>query len=461
MKRMSIKVRVTLWYTLFMTVFTVFAILLLLGIGDREVLTGIQSRLENAVSGNLDEVEYDDGGLEIDDDFQIFQDGVYLVLYDEQGNHLYGQLPHGLTASQTPAFQNGSLQKVKIETVNWMFFDVYKPLGGVSGVWLRGVLSRNDAEEGIDMIRRVFMLLLPVFVLLIGGGGYYITYRAFLPVEKMRKTAEDIAEGTDLSRRIQLEEGGDEIHQLADTFDKMLDRIQAAFERERQFTSDVSHELRTPVSVIITQAEYGLRHGKPSENLRESLEIIQKQSRKMSGMISQLLMLARAEQGREKLQKESFDLSEMVETVAEEERERAEKKAITIWTDCESGLYLEGDETMLMRCFINLIENAIAYGREGGNIWIHLSGHENGIQGYVKDDGIGISQEHLPKIWERFYQVDAARAASGEGSSGLGLSMVKWIVEAHGGSITAESHYGRGTTFSFCFKENASEKRKV
>lgn len=252
--------------------------------------------------------------------------------------------------------------------------------------------------------------------------------------------------------------GKDEIYQLADTFDRMLDKIQESFERERRFTSDASHELRTPVSVIVTQAEYGLRHEHPSGNLKEGLEIILKQSRKMSRMISQLLMLARAEQGREKIQKERFDLSEMVETLADEEREKAKRKNISIWTECQPALYLEGDETLLMRCFINLIENAITYGNENGNIWICLFGKENEIHGYIRDDGIGISEEHLPKIWERFYQVDASRAASAEGNSGLGLSMVKWIVGAHGGTITAESQYGKGTVFRFQFGRKENEK---
>lgn len=450
MRKMSIKARVTLWYTLLMTMLSVFVILLLLGIGDRQVLANVQSRLESAVSGNLDEIDYDaENGLEIDEDFNVFQDGVYLILYDSQGNHLYGQLPYGITASQTPVFQNGSVQKAEIESVQWMFFDIYKPLGQDTGVWLRGILSRSDAESGISILLRVFILLLPMFVLFIAIGGYYITSHAFLPIEQMRKTAEDIAEGTDLSRRIQLGNGKDEIYQLADTFDRMLDKIQETFERERQFTSDVSHELRTPVSVIVTQAEYGLRHEHPSENLKERLEIILEQSRKMSRMISQLLLLARADQGREKLQKERFDLSEMVETLADEEREKAEKRNIRIWTECQPELYLVGDETMLMRCFINLIENAITYGKENGNIWICLFEQENEIRGYIRDDGIGISEEHLPKIWERFYQVDASRSASEAGSSGLGLSMVKWIIRAHGGTITAESRFGKGTTFYF------------
>lgn len=480
-RNLSIKCKVTLWYTLFMTVLTAAILIFLLFLGDQQIVASVRSKLEVVVSDSLDEIDYDDeDGLEIEEDLSFFEDGVYLILYDEQGNHIRGQLPSGLETSQTPAFQNGQVQSVTIQSVKWLFLDVYKPLYGDYGVWVRGVISQSEASSGLSIVLRLFMILLPLFVILVAVGGYYITYQAFRPVAQMRETAEEISGGQDLSRRIHLGEGKDEIHQLADTFDGMLDRIQDSFEREKQFTSDASHELRTPTSVIVTQAEYALRHGNPSEELQERLQIILEQSRKMSGMISQLLMLARADQGRAKLQKESVHLSELVEIIAEEEQERADSRNIRIEMDCQPELYMVGDETMLMRVFINLIENAITYGKDNGHIWIGLSRQEVSegnhvnygsyvnygnpvthgshvargnyvIQGYVKDDGIGIRQEHLPRIWERFYQVDPSRSASSEGNSGLGLAMVKWIVEAHGGSITAESVWEEGTRFSFWF----------
>ena len=194
-----------------------------------------------------------------------------------------------------------------------------------------------------------------------------------------------------------------------------------------------------------------MRYDNPSGELKERLQVILSQSQKMSGMISQLLMLARADQGRIKLQKEKINLSELLEIIAEEEQERAIKRQIQVHTDCQPEICMMGDETMLMRCFINLIENAIVYGKDGGNIWIGLTKEEDGISGYVRDDGIGISKENLPRIWERFYQVDTSRSSSAEGNSGLGLPMVKWIVEAHGGEITVESCLDKGTIFSFHF----------
>ncbi|MDY3022729.1 MAG: ATP-binding protein [Oliverpabstia sp.] len=452
MRRLSIKGKITLWYTLFMIALTIIVLVFLGFLGDWQIMESVRNRLENALNENMEEIEYDErDGIEIDDDLQLFQDGVYLILYDEQGNPIQGRLPYGLEVSQTPAFNNGEIQKTEIQSVRWVFLDLYKPLNKDKGVWMRGIISQSEAEYGLNIIFRLFLFLLPAFVILFAVGGYYIICRAFAPIEKMRKTAEEITGGDDLSRRIRLEDGKDEIHQLADTFDRMMDRIQDVYEREKQFTSDVSHELRTPSSVIVTQAEYALRYDNPSGELKERLQVILSQSQKMSGMISQLLMLARADQGRIKLQKEKINLSELLEIIAEEEQERAIKRQIQVHTDCQPEICMMGDETMLMRCFINLIENAIVYGKDGGNIWIGLTKEENGISGYVRDDGIGISKENLPRIWERFYQVDTSRSSSAEGNSGLGLPMVKWIVEAHGGEITVESCLDKGTIFSFHF----------
>lgn len=458
MKKLTIKSRVTLWYTLFMTVLTAIVLFLLVFIGGRQIEAAVRGRLEAVLADNIAEVKYNRGKIEVEDELVTFWDGIYFILYDHEGNHLQGNLPKGITADETPAFWDGEMQEVVIDGSRWVLLDSYMPLAEGTGVWMRGIVSRSETETGLSVVLNMARWALPLFVVLIALGGYYVTYRAFAPVEQIRRTVEEITDGDDLSRRIELGEGRDELHQLADTFDRMLDRIEDVFEREKQFTSDASHELRTPISVIVTQAEYALRHDNPTGDLKERLQIILNNSRKMSGMLSQLLMLARADQGRIEIQREAVDISELAEIVAEELRERAGERGIAIHTDCQPGLCLEGDETLLMRCMINLLQNAISYGRDNGNIWISLVSREDVIQGYIRDDGIGIPPKHLPKIWERFYQVDPVRSARDNGSSGLGLSMVKWIVEAHGGSITAESQEQAGTTFHFTFPRKMEER---
>ena len=249
-----------------------------------------------------------------------------------------------------------------------------------------------------------------------------------------------------MSRRIQLGPGNDEIHTLANEFDHMFARLEASFEAEKQFSNDASHELRTPTAVILTQCEDALESNASPEELRAALRAIQRQGEKMAGLLSQLLLLARADNGSQKLRREPVDLSEMAAAVAEEQRELAAEKRITVTADIAPGLVVQGDETLLMRVLINLMENGIKYGREGGHLTLTLSGSETRVTGVVADDGIGIAAADLDKIWRRFWQADPARS---RGGAGLGLSMVKWIVEAHGGQITAASTLGRGTAFTF------------
>ena len=299
---------------------------------------------------------------------------------------------------------------------------------------------------------RLTAVALPVLTGFIALGGYYITKRAFRPVERIRKTAEEIAHGGDLSKRIELGNGKDEIYQLGETFDYMLDRLEESFEREKQFTSDASHELRTPTSVILAQSEYALKNAATLEDARESLTVIFRQAKRMSSLISQLLTLARADRGKIKPNLEMLDISELLEITILEMQTSAGEKGISISTDIEEPhIKMLADETMLMRIFVNLLQNAVIYGRENG--WIHVSLKEQNqeIQIVIQDNGIGMEKDKLDKIWERFYQVNPSREKKDSGSSGLGLSMVKWMVGIHNGSISVDSQVNRGTIFTIKF----------
>ena len=266
-----------------------------------------------------------------------------------------------------------------------------------------------------------------------------------------------IQESSDLSQRIHLETGGqtkDEIYHLAATFDRMLDRLENSFEAEKQFSNDASHELRTPIAVIMAQCEYSLKRDTSPEEIHSSLSVILDQSRKMSTLINQLLTLARADRGTAKLDFERINVSDITCMVALEQEALAEKRGITIHQEITPDLYADVDETLFMRLWINLISNSIKYGKEGGSIRVVLRASESRIIGQVIDDGIGISPEALPKIWDRFYQVNPSR--SDGSSSGLGLSMVKWIISAHNGDITADSVPGTGSRFTFSIPKDAN-----
>ena len=454
MKKVSLKVKLTLLYTACMVFVIGFIFAVLFSISNREVLASTQMKLKNRVQESMDEVEWEDGQLEVDSDFYQIEDNVYLALYDENAYFLYGKRPSGFT--EQIDFSNGEVQKVKDGKREWYVYDLKLQMKE-NTVYIRGLTSVTDAEESFLITIRIAVILLPLTALLVGILVYRMTRRTLLPVKTITETVQEIRHDADLSRRVGLykEDGRknrDEIAYLAQTFDEMLEELEKVFQREKQFTSDVSHELRTPVSVILAQCEECLSDESFNEQQHKQVELIQKKARTVAELISHLLMLSRADQGKVELHPEHVNVSELLEMIVEEQQILAKERDMTIQARIEPGLYAELDETLYIRMMDNLFSNAIAYGREGGNIEVTLKKEKEGVCGRVTDDGIGISGEHLAHIWERFYRIDVSR--TGGNHSGLGLSMVKWIVEIHGGKIEVESTPGEGSTFTYVFPQN-------
>lgn len=447
MKRLTIKMRITLWYTLLMSALVFLCLAVILGVGKQTVKNNSRELLTEAVSKSFHEIEYDDDDrrIEIDDDLTFYQDGIYLCVYDGNGKMIAGRMPELFPADKV--LSAGLFQSVNEGGRQWYYYDLVQSLPGYGQIWVRGIMAADNVNQAFGTIYKIAMIGMPFIVLFAALGGYMLAGRALRPVSRITEAAGKIGEGRDLSMRIGLGEGRDEIYTLANTFDKMFDRLEDAFNNEKQFTSDASHELRTPVSVIIAQCEYALEQAQTLDEAKAALSTVLEQARHMSGLISQLLTLARADRGHEKLLLEAVNLSELTELVAMQQQENAEKKHIAVHTDIEPDLMVRADETMMMRLLINLMENGIRYGREGGNLWVSLHKKDEMLEGIVADDGIGIAPEHLSKIWERFYQVDDSRSING--STGLGLSMVKWIAKAHDGEVTVKSVPGKGSQFIF------------
>jgi len=447
MNKLSIKLRVTLWYTSFMVVLVALTLVFLLSVSNNLSRLAVKDRLISDVEKSFEEIEFDDGELEIDDELDFFDNGVYLSVYGSDGQLLYGGMPSEFDAAI--AFSSQELQQAESHGQQWYVYDYRISLEGYGDVWVRGIASQSGTGSTIQTMILLALIALPFVVVIAAVGGYLITKQAFRPITKISEAAEKIGVGNDLTKRIHLGNGKDEIYMLANTFDRMFDRLQRSFETEKQFTSDASHELRTPTSVIIAQCEYAINNADTLEEAKESLTVILGQSEKMSRLISQLLMLARTDKGSQKLELELINLSEISEIIVEEQKIIAEEKNISIQTQIEPDIILRADQTMMMRVFINLISNAVKYGKSGGNVLVRLSKDGDFVTGAVQDNGIGIAEEHMAKIWDRFFQADPARSADEEEGMGLGLSMVKWIIEAHRGTIRAESILGEGSTFVF------------
>ena len=453
MKRFSLKLKLTAMYSFFMVLVTCFCLAVLFSLSGNEILTSAQMHLRERVQESADEIELEDGEFEIDSDFYSLDNNVYLALYDTGGDFLYGKVPPGL--EQAPQFEDGKIQTVKSGTEQWYVYDVQYEMENGQEFYIRGVVSVTETQKEFLIAVRFAVILLPLTVILTVLIGYRLIRRTLLPVRQMTETVQEIQKDGDLSRRIGVsqETGKDEFYQLAGTFDGMLESLEQAFLRERQFTSDVSHELRTPVSVILAQCEASLNRTDLSEEQRKEILLIRKKAGEMSQMISQLLLLSRADQGRQQLNKEEINISELTEIIVEEQKMLAQRRKIEVHTEIEPNITGYLDESFYIRMLDNLISNAVSYGKEGGNIKVTLHQIPSGVRGTVEDDGIGISRDDQVHIWERFYRVDASRTGKEEGShSGLGLSMVKWIAQAHGGNVRVESELGKGSCFTFELK---------
>ena len=397
MKKLSVKMKITLWYTGLIVIILSAIFTAVLLATDKVLLLGVQNKLEEEVYDFAEELKVD---------------------------------------------SNGRLRLEKLDFLKERYRSTYPVY------WVRGTVPLSSAYAERDKILRQCALFFPLLILLAALGGYWITKKAFRPVTRITEAAAQISSGSDLSKRIELEGADDEIDTLAKTFDGMFARLEDAFEAERQFTDDASHELRTPTSVIIAQAECGLQ-SPDLESKQQALQGVLQQAGKMSKLVNQLLQLSRADRHKESLHLEEFDLSELTEMVAEEVHGLAESKAVTLTAEIEPGILVKADQTLMMRIWLNLLTNAVKYGRQQGQIWLTLKSDGKNAVGTVRDDGIGISAAELPKIWKRFYRVNTARSSGDDSGTGLGLAMVKWMVESHGGTVSAVSTLGAGSTFSF------------
>lgn len=437
MRHISIKVRMTIWFTVVMVVISSLMLVFVMLMNRNQVTKPPAAQVVSVVTRNADRLEVEHGVLDLSD-VDLFRHGVYTQVFDEEGQLLAGSAPTELT-EQLPLAEGDVRQAQGSDGL----YDVYDVSIPAAGVWVRGTISHNARGGVMEVIVPLAWSLLPALIVVSALGGFLIAWLSFRPMEKVISTAEAISDGGDLSRRIGLPKGRSEISRLAAAFDGMCDRLERSFEAERQFTSDASHELRTPVAVILAECD-SLDHGQPTEeDYRQSVDVIRRQGQQMSRLIGQLLHITRLEQGTQKLQLETADLSQLVEVLCEEQAHLA-PEGTTLAVHTQPDLLVNGDVTLLSRLLTNLISNAYRYGKPNGHVWVDLRREGQWAVLSVRDDGIGIAPEDRERIFQRFYQVDAARGKDG---SGLGLFMVQQATRLHGGSVTVDSRIGEGSTF--------------
>jgi two-component system OmpR family sensor kinase len=311
--------------------------------------------------------------------------------------------------------------------------------------------SRRWLQETLTAVALAFLAAIPAVLLVAGGGGYLLARRALAPVAAMGRQARSI-EATNLHERLPVDEPRGELGELARVVNDLLGRLEDAFAQQRRFVADASHELRTPVAVLRAEADIALAQPARSEaEYREALGIIQGAGQRLSRIVNDLFLLARADSGPVPIRHESLFLDELVADTALALRAPAALRGVQVDIAQLPETPLRGDPDLLGRLVLNLLENAVKYSPAGSTVRLRLERSATSAVLHVADEGPGILPEHRERVFERFFRagVDAAGEPAPAGA-GLGLAIAKWVAEAHGGSIALVRSSGEGTEFRVC-----------
>ena len=435
-----ITVKITLWYTAF--------IVILIAI----MLTG-SFTIADKMTGDLNQRELMESVVEMasemvsdPDEFDDFDDGIYFVKYNNAGIEMAGMSPRGFDL--TLNFSENTVRTYEKDGGKFYYFD--KKINTPEGEWVRGIIPVNKLTNEVNRMLLIILISSPLLLLIIVYGGYKIIKKALNPVAKISGTASEIQKNGDFSKRIEIDEGKDEIHKMANAFNEMLNSLENSYIREKQFSSDVSHELRTPVSVILTESQYSLEYADTLEEAKDSFSVIQRQAKKMSELINQIMELSKIEK-QFIIPTKKINFSEIIEKILLDYKNLIDKKNIKISKEIEENIFITGDKIMIERLLDNLLNNAMKFTKNEIKIKLY-SENENCIL-EVEDNGIGMSEEFKNLIWGRFYQINDSRNKKINKGFGLGLFLVSKIIEQHNAVINVESELNKGTKFIAKFKK--------
>jgi heavy metal sensor kinase len=313
-------------------------------------------------------------------------------------------------------------------------------------------MSLQSKQVALDRFIRLTVWLIPFGLIVAGTSGWFMARRVLKPVQNIARAAK-LIEVSHLSQRIPLLGSGDEFDQLALTFNETFGRLEHAVGEMKQFTGSIAHELRTPLTALRGEAEIALLHGRSPEDFRRVLSSQLEEFQKLTRLIDQLLTLARAEAGEFHLERVQVLMDPLLKYIVETLTLLADEKGVTLLLESDPGIVIRGDREWLERALLNLLDNAIKYTPAGGRVTVQTAKEQSGTRIEVVDTGTGIPPEALPHIFERFYRADPARDKSIEGV-GLGLSLVKWIIQEHGGTVEAASIPGNGARFTILLPQD-------
>jgi heavy metal sensor kinase len=458
-RKLPIGLRLTLWYLLLFAVAQAS-----FGLGMWAVLRhNLYDIADDALESEIDDVQrllkaqkLDATPTQIQEEltktYSLEHLGDYLQIQNQQGLWIYRSSyfrEKEVAATDATQLEKPRYEDRKLGRRSFRFLSQLLDIDGQQYVVQIGV-REGDVLETLMVFRRYLLLFAPFLLLGASGGGYWLSRRALRPVDALVRTAQSIT-GTNLSSRLQHLETGDELQRLSDTLNEMLARIENAFLKVSQFTADASHELRTPIALIRTEAEIALRKSRDEAEYREALYHVLAEAERTSTLIESLLALARADAGRESLNMQPVDLGKVTQDAVQDWGPRIFAHSL-IFEDqiTETPVFVLGDSSGLSRLLNIILENAVKYTPPPGKIGLSLKKIDQRVVITIRDTGIGISQEDLGKVFERFYRADKARSRQ-SGGSGLGLAIAKWIVEQHRGSMRVESSPAGGSAFFIDF----------
>jgi len=315
----------------------------------------------------------------------------------------------------------------------------------------------DEHFDVLNSIRNSYLLVCPLMLLLSVGGGFILSGRALDPINRITSEAQKIGI-QDLKRRIPVPETGDELQVLAVAWNQHLARLEVAVERLTQFSSDISHDLSTAITIMMTTAGLALSRERAPEEYRAALNSINVECEATTQLLDTLLAMARADLVHQKIEWRVVNFSELTAEVAHQLEPRAILKEQSIKLEIQDGVFTVGDLSLLRRMISILLDNAIKYTPKGGAINVSLFPIERKYELHVRDTGIGIPEESISKIFDRFYRVDQSRAENGD-SNGLGLAIAKWVVEAHRSTIRVVSAPGKGSVFTVSIPQDLHAER--
>lgn len=450
MTPLSIRARLTLWYfTVLALTFILFSFVAFYAM-RRSIYTTVDRELRHSADGIADTIQ----GFQPSEEGELRDKLEELGRERAAGDYLQVEIADGSWTYYSAAMRRLNLPFSKDEGAissarpNGTHLRLISTPVDISGRRYRILVGTrmDDYDEALRRLASILSVCAPALLVLASLGGYWMSRRALAPVAAITGEAREISAGN-LDRRLAIPRTHDELQRLSLTLNAMLERLEKAFLRITQFTADASHELRTPVTIMRSRAELALRKPRSDDEYRETLALILRELERTSGMLEDLMLMAREDSGAQNLAHAPLDLRDVSREAADEARPLADAKQIRFTESLPAApMPVSGDAAALRRLLLILIDNAVKYTPESGGVSLSLIAENGRAIATVADTGVGIPPEDLPHIFERFYRADKARSRAA-GGSGLGLSIARWIAEGHGGAIHARSVVGQGSQF--------------